>query len=167
MVAGDSKRGVYERKYIMSGSSAPAVEESLGELETAALAFREQCAVYSIVKPTFPELALKVMREKHWNVEIFKEKTHLDKTVYSRIVNADDRRWSLRTVVTFCIGAGLGLESAQPLISAAGYSLDTSREHNSYAFLLTMFRGKTIDQCNALLEYMGFDPLGGGARKDR
>jgi len=165
---GNGKRGAYERKYnyTLSGSGVPsAVEYPMGT-EHEALVFKEQCNSYRALSRSFAQLATDIIRMKKWNVEIFKNKTNLDKATYSRIVNDEDinRKWSLRTVMAFCVGAGIGLELARTLLSAAGFSLGGSDEHCAYRFLLSNYCGKSIDDCNEFLERHGIEPLGGRTR---
>lgn len=122
--------------------------------------FADKFSEYQKNFQTFGEKATAIMKRKHWNSTIFKERTLLDDMAYSRIINSNDSLPSLRTVMAVCIGLGLDIQLATSLLASAGYSLGTSREHQLYHFLLTAFEGKSIDECNVFLESMDVKPLG-------
>ena len=82
-------------------------------------------------------------------------------TAYSRIVNNNTKNITLRTVASFCVGMGVGVETGEKLFAAAGMSFHNSKERYVYKFLLTDMEGRSIDDCNMFLESMGFELLGG------
>jgi hypothetical protein len=127
--------------------------------------FKEQFAEYRAITPTFAQLAVGLMKLKHWNSVTFKEKTHLDDATHSRIVNRAEKEWSLRTVMAVCVGLGVNAQIADKLLAAAGHTLSASREHQLFSFLLTSLEGKSIDECNTFLESMEITPLGNRSRK--
>ena len=127
--------------------------------------FEEQFAEYREITPTFGQLATGLMKRKHWNSVTFKEKTHLDDATYSRIINNEEKEWSLRTAMAVCVGLGINAQIADKLLAAAGHTLSTTREDQLFSFLLTSFEGKSIDECNTFLESMEITPLGNRPRK--
>ena len=118
----------------------------------------------SIAK-TFAETAKTLMQHKKWNSVIFKEKTHLDDSMYSRIIKNNERPPSFRTAVAICVGLGVDAMTANKLISLAGYSFSLSKEHQAFSYLFSALHGKSIDECNAFLESVSIAPLGNRERQ--
>jgi len=129
--------------------------------------FQREFDTYRAITPSFSRLARQLMERQHWNSSIFKEKTLLDEATYSRIVNGEDKLWTLGTVMAFCVGYGVDKETGDRLLEAAGHTFGAHRKHRAYSFLLTGFQGKSIDDCNVFLESEGIAPLGSRPRKPR
>lgn len=159
-----ANKQAYEKLPQYDSDRNTSVIENAEELRKKQAEFEEQFAEYRAVTATFPQLVVGLMERKHWNSTIFKEKTHLDDATHSRIVNNQEKEWSLRTVMAICVGLGLNIMIANKLLAAAGHTLGTSREHQLFAFLLTSFEGKSIDECNTFLESMDIEPLGNRPR---
>ena len=140
-------RGAYERKSNNDLTEKTVYYAHPDSFEKEDIKFKEHCAIYRAGKKSFSEIASEIISIKKWNVEIFKQRTHLAASIYSRMINGSDRSFSLRTVIAFCIGAGLNAETAKPLIAAAGYSFNLSPEHEIYTFILIAYHGKPIEEC--------------------
>ena len=158
-------RNTYERLPRYDTEKNISIIDNAEALQRKQQEFEEQFTDYRSIAFTFPEFVSELMKRKHWNSVTFKERTHLDDATYSRIINNEEKEWSLRTVMAVCIGLGVNKQINDRLLSAAGYTLGVSREHQVYSFLLSSFEGKSIDECNAFLESMEMTPLGNRARK--
>ena len=126
--------------------------------------FDTQYASHLAITQTFAETAKTLMERKKWNSVIFKEKTHLDDSMYSRLVNNSDRLPSLRTAVAICVGLGVDAITANKMLALAGHSFGQSKEHQAFCYLFSALHGKSIDECNAFLESMSIAPLGNSQR---
>jgi len=129
--------------------------------------FQKEFETYRAITPSFAAMARQLMERQHWNSSSFKDKTLLDDSTYSRIMNGSEKHWSLDTVIAICVGLGVDRQTADKLLEAAGYAFGAGRKHRAYSFLFTAFRGKSIDECNAFLESEGIRPLGNRPRKPR
>ncbi|MDT8900240.1 ImmA/IrrE family metallo-endopeptidase [Anaeroselena agilis] len=160
-----ANRQAYEKLPRFDADRNISVIDNAEELRRKQEEFEEQFADYRAITPTFAQLAADLMKRKRWNSVTFKEKTHLDDATYSRIVNNEEKEWSLRTVMAVCVGLGVNARTTDKLLAAAGHTLSTSREHQLFSFLLTSFEGQSIDECNTFLESMEIMPLGNRPRK--
>ena len=123
--------------------------------------FETEFEMYKKMNPTFTQIAKALMESKGWNSYIFKTHTHLDDSVYSRIINGNDkRRWSLHTIATFCFGIGASDYYITQMLTAAGHAFGAAREDRVYAYALNKYRGKSIDECNTFLDHMHVRRLG-------
>lgn len=131
------------------------------ELRRQQKEFETEFEIYQKMNPTFTQIAKTLMESKGWNSFKFKKHTRLDNSMYSRIINGeDDRNWSLRTIVAFCFGIGASDYYITQMMTAAGRAFGASMEDRVYAYALNKYRGKSIDECNAFLEYMHVRKLG-------
>jgi DNA-binding phage protein len=108
---------------------------------------------------TFAHSAAVLMKNKKWNSMIFKERTLLDDSMYSRILS-NTRNPSFRTAIAICVGLGVDSLTAIKMLEGAGYTFSPSKEHQAYYYLFTALQGKSIDECNAFLEKVAITPLG-------
>jgi len=92
-----------------------SVIDNAEELRRKQEEFKEQFADFRAITPTFAHLAADMMKRKRWNSVTFKEKTYLDDATYSRIVNKEEKEWSLRTVMAMCVGLGVNVRAADKL----------------------------------------------------
>ena len=123
--------------------------------------FETEFEIYQKMNPTFTQIAKALMESKGWNSYKFKIRTHLDDSMYSRIINGDDnRRWSFLTVLAFIVGIAANDFYTTQLLAAVGRAFGPSKEDRIYAFAVNKFRGKSIDECNAFLEHMHVRTLG-------
>ena len=82
-----------------------------------------------------------------------------------------DRPSSKGTIVSVCVGYNVGLQIAEELLRSQGSSFNPhSKVDSAYVMLLTECRGKTVEECNKLLEEIGIKKscrLGVCTRKPR
>lgn len=128
-------------------------------------AFDKSFENHLAITQTFAEIAKTLMQRKKWNSVIFKEKTHLDDSMYSRIISNSERLPSLRTAVAICVGLGVDAITANRMLALAGYSFGPSKEHQAFCYLFSALHGKSIDECNAFLESVSVTPLGNRERR--
>jgi len=139
------------------------------ELRRKLKRLKAQIAFYKETYISFAKLAKRLMEsfKTPWSAGIFADKTHLDETMYYRIVNEnedleknDNRVWSFHSVLSFCVGIGADEKLATKVLASAGYVLTGSDEHITYGFLFTDLQGRSIDECNYFLKAAHVKPLG-------
>lgn len=103
----------------------------------------------------------------------FQDKTELGVSMYYTLkgrVNKEDPT-SKATIVSVCVGYNVGLQIAEELLRSQGSSFNPHGKRDSaYIMLLTEYRGKTVEECNKLLEKLGIEKkywLGTYTRKPR
>ena len=128
-------------------------------------AFDTEFSNQQAITHTFAQTAKTLMARKKWNSVIFKEKTLLDDSMYSRIISNSERLPSLRTAVAICVGLGVDAITANRMLALAGHSFGQTKEHQAYCYLFSALHGKSIDECNAFLESVSVAPLGNRERK--
>jgi hypothetical protein len=138
------------------------VLETTDRLQQLAERFENEYQETCDIIPTFTELASEILTNRRWSYKTFVERTYLDTKLYYAIKKKKPIHISLRTVAAFCIGISANIDIADKLFEAAGYAVNNSREIQAYRFVINMMRGRRIDDCNALLERIGFKPLGPG-----
>ena len=148
-----------ERKHYADDACGSIIDnaEALHKLREA---FDTDYENHLAITQTFAETAKTLMQRKKWNSVIFKEKTLLGDSMYSRLINNSDRVLSLRTAVAICVGLGVDAMTANRMLSSAGYSFGSSKEHQAFCYLFSALHGRSIDECNAFLESLSILPLG-------
>lgn len=103
----------------------------------------------------------------------FANKTGLSPNMFSRIRNyiskADPPQRN--TLMSVCVGYKIDYPLASRLFDSlgVGFSYQSKRDY-AYIFLLTQCRGKSVDECNEILEQLGIEEkywLGSYARAPR
>ena len=95
-----------------------------------------------------------------YNKVVFCNKTLLSKKEYYLIKNNSPKATPrIETVMCICIGLELGPDLGSDLLKAAGYILTNSKQHIAYRLLLSTCSGKSIYECNEILEKCGLKPL--------
>lgn len=103
--------------------------------------------------------------------EEFMDKTGLSKDMYYTIKNqtAKDKPHKKSTIVSVCVGYDAGIQIAEELLQSQGSHFNPhSKIDSAYILLLTEYRGKSVDECNELLERLEIkktDRLGVCARQ--
>jgi hypothetical protein len=108
----------------------------------------------------FAQLAAGYIRRKGFNKVVFCDKTHLSEKTYERIMRDEVPNPALETVMALCLGLSLRAEDSERLLERAGYRLNSSPLHMAYRRLLSCHVGRSIDECNELLEALGLPLLG-------
>lgn len=103
----------------------------------------------------------------------FQAKTELGHDMFYSLkkrVNKDNP-CNKSTIVSVCVGYNVGLQIAEELLRSQGSSFNPHSERDAaYIMLLTECRGKTVEECNDLLEKIGVKKsfrLGACARRPR
>lgn len=102
----------------------------------------------------------------------FSYKTGLSPNMLSRLRNRVDKQDPPQrsTLLSVCIGYDLDLMMAQSLLYSLGLGFNRFSDRDyAYTFLLTRCRGKSIEECNEILEKLGVSKkywLGSYARKN-
>ena len=136
------------------------------ELRRKQKKYNDKLAFYKETHPTFTTLAKRLMERKQpsWSSGTFSRKTYLDESMYRKIYTNDDKGWSLRTVLAFCVGICASEYLATQVLASAGYVLTSSDEDQAYALLFTEFEGCSMEECNYFLESIHIEPLGSKTR---
>ncbi len=101
----------------------------------------------------------------------FVEKTELSYNMFCRIRKYVDKNNppQRNTLMSIAIGYGLDYQLTATLLDSIGLSFILSNERDyAYQFLLTNCRGKSVQECNEILEQLGVEEkywLGVHARK--
>ena len=152
------KRQTYEEKY--SFRNTPHNAELLDKLQAYERQFYFIHDRNVATTKTANELMLQYMQNVKWNTSIFQEKTLLSAMDYTRIQNKD-HPFKLPAYVAMAVGLNLTLQEFQEILQQAGLNLKRGdKQHDAYAFLLTVMNGKSIDECNDFLESIGVKTLG-------
>jgi len=122
--------------------------------------FEAQYEIHKAITKTFWQRAYEIMEAKHWNSSIFADKTLLNEIAYSRAKNNYDSIPDIRTVMAICAGLDLDIALTNELLSLAGHTLSNSREHQAYGFIITGYKGKSINERNEFLQTLELPPLG-------
>lgn len=123
-----------------------------------------------MIKP-FTEIIKDIIGDD--TLDEFQDKTELGKDMFYNLkkrVNKDNP-CRKSTIVSVCVGYGVGLQIAEELLRSQGSSFNPHSDRDSaYITLLTEYRGKSIEECNKLLEKLNVrkeDRLGVCARRPR
>ncbi len=91
----------------------------------------------------------------------FANKTHLSETMmYHLKKQVDENNPPKRnTLISVAVGYNLDLMMVQAMLHSLGLGLNCHNNKRDYAytFLLTRCRGKSIDECNEILEKLGIE----------
>jgi hypothetical protein len=106
----------------------------------------------------FAKLAKQHIYSKGLNYASFTARTGLNKGVYYGIINGTINP-DIETVVSFCIGIGADLSTAEDIAKAAGYIFENNSTHQFYAYPFERLYGKSITEWNDYLIKLGKKPL--------
>ncbi len=101
----------------------------------------------------------------------FADKTELSANMLYRLRKQVDEKDppQRNTLISVCIGYNLDLMMTQALLHSLGLDFNRFNKRDyAYSFLLTRCRGKSINECNEILERLGIEEkywLGSHARK--
>lgn len=120
---------------------------------------------------SFSELISEILDEETYMS--FAEKTQLSENMLYRLKKQVDEKDppQRNTLISVSVGYHLDLMMTQALLYSLGLGFNRfSKRDYAYTFLLTRCRGKSIDECNNILEKLGIEKkywLGSYARKTR
>lgn len=105
-----------------------------------------------MIKP-FTEIITEIIGND--TCEEFMDKTGLSKDMYYNIQKqtAKNKPHKKSTIVSVCVGYDAGIQIAVELLQSQGSHFNPhSKIDSAYILLLTECRGKSVDECNELLE---------------
>lgn len=115
--------------------------------------YKEDCLNnQKIIKP-FRELFADIVGTDTYND--FQVKTGLGLSMFYALKDRTNKEdpCSKGTIVSICVGYNVGLQIAEELLRSLGSSFNPHGKRDSaYIVLLTEYRGKTVEECNELLE---------------
>ena len=132
--------------------------------------FYKDYELYNGKVQSFSELINKILENE--TETTFANKTELSPNMFSRIRNyvskSDPPQRS--TLMSICVGYEIDYPLAQRLFDSlgVGFSFQSKRDY-AYIFLLTECRGKSVMECNEILEALGIEEkyrLGSYARRN-
>jgi hypothetical protein len=134
------------------------------EIEQLKADFEREFNSFTSYTPSFCTQVQKILVKKGCNnPKSFQDETHLDENVFGRIKRGEHNdiiQISFAHLIAICFGLNVDLKTADNIISAAGYTVGDTKERHAYHFLLTAFKGRTIEDCNNFLSRMGLPLLG-------
>lgn len=115
--------------------------------------YHEDCSNNEkIIKP-FSEIFKDIVGDDKYRD--FQDKTGLGTSMFYALRDRVDKEdpTSKGTIVSVCVGYNVGLQIAEELLRSQGSSFNPHGKRDSaYIMLLTEYRGKTVEECNELLE---------------
>jgi len=109
---------------------------------------------------TFAQYAWDIISKKKVNRQVFQVKTLLSEKIYDRIRdNKLESNPDIKTVMAICIGLDLGGALGEQLLERAGHKLNNSQLHVVYKKLLYSLRGRSIYECDEILEGLSLPPI--------
>lgn len=107
----------------------------------------------------FQQLLDKHLEDKKVTIEGLSELTGIPDRTIRRMKNEPNRRSTLEHIIAICIALHLMPSESDDLIAAAGYTLKNTKEEKAFQFLIDCAYNETVEECNAFLSKMGFNPL--------
>lgn len=119
--------------------------------------FTESYKIMCKLNEPFHEKMKKIYEYKSINNESeFMECTELGKGVYRKLVTKGYIP-SMKTFMSMCMGLNLDLPTAESLLASLSLGFEkTDRLDCAYMFLLTHYQGLCIEDCNRILQKLGF-----------
>lgn len=114
----------------------------------------------------FPIIVREFMDSSGLTIEALQAKSKIDRRTICRLrsglIKTKTREMeylpNMKTIIAFCIACDLDVGNAITLLEALGLSFKrTSKIHYAYLHLITYCRGKTITECNNVLESFEID----------
>lgn len=105
-----------------------------------------------------------LMRLAGWDRIKMQSMTGLDDNTYYKAKNNNSSPPKLRTIVAFACGLGLTVKHTDDLLQKAGHAFKDSQEDMLLRYCVSNLHNRPIEDCNALLQSYGFDPLGSNQR---
>lgn len=149
---------IYAEKNIFNSNPQNA------ELNNKANEFEKQFSRTLSISTHANDVLWQHMQKQHWNTGIFQNKTLLDPINYSR-VQKNTYNFKMPAIIAMGIGLCLPLTEMNLILSLAGFTFNANdKQQQAYQFLFTSYFGKTIEECNELLEKLGLKTLGSKSR---
>lgn len=110
-----------------------------------------------MIKP-FGEIVQEIIGDDDYNS--FQNKTGLSANMYYTLLSRTDKKKQTKksTIVSLCIGYNVGIQVALELMRSQGSYLNPHSDiDNAYVMLLTEFRGKSVEECDEILEQLNIE----------
>lgn len=107
-----------------------------------------------MIKP-FSEIVREIIGDD--NYMTFQYKTGLSTNMYYSLLNRTNRKSQTKksTIVSLCIGYNVGIQVALELMHSQGSCLNPHSDIDcAYTMLLTECRGKSVEECDRILEQL-------------
>lgn len=133
--------------------------------------YKEDCYKNEKMIIPFTKLFAEIIGEDSYHE--FMIKTGLSQSMFYDLQHwvSKKRPCSRPTIISVCVGYNVGLQIAQELLRSQGSYFNPHNEIDSaYILLLTEYRGKSIDECNKILDKLKISKsfqLGVHARKPK
>jgi len=99
-----------------------------------------------------------IISDYNITVDKFMRKTHLSKSTYYNLVEGK-RKPAIETIVAFAVVFGISLRNIETLLRAFGLGFEHKNiVHHAYTRLIEQHSGKTITECNQILNKIGIEP---------
>ena len=108
---------------------------------------------------SFWERTKQIMKQKGIIHYDFKQRSQLDDNTISRI-RREKGTITMRVAMSVCVGLDLSLSETKNLIEMAKLAFNDDRDCIAYEFILTAFKGCSMDERNIVLQKCGIAPLG-------
>ena len=134
-------------------------------LENVALDFERQFARQQKLGKTATARMWEYMQACNWDTRKFQDKTLLAPMDYSR-VQLPNHIFKLPTYTAMAVGLELTLKETQDILSLSGLGYDPNdRTQQAYMYILSVFQGCPIDECNDVLSKLNVPKLGTKTRR--
>ena len=80
------------------------IKNNLENLKIQAQIFAEEYEINREDKPIFSEFVLELMDRKKWDRPIFKDRTLLSDSAYTRLISKKKRQWEHHIVIAIAVG---------------------------------------------------------------
>ena len=128
-------------------------------LEDANSEFQAQLKRNRLVNETTSQRMCKYMDAAHWNTSIFQNKTHLAPMDYTRVYQ--NHKFKVPSYTAMAVGLELTLHETEDALRLSGLGYDNSDPTDcAYMYILSAFRGCSINECNTVLEKLNVKLLG-------
>lgn len=98
----------------------------------------------------------KIYEYKNMNKQKFVNRTGLHKRFYKKFIS-EGYIPTMKTFISMCMGFNLDLPAAESLLASLSLGFEkTDRLDCAYMFLLTHYQGFCIEDCNRILQDLGF-----------
>jgi len=104
---------------------------------------------------SFSQIMKELIRDYNITVDRFTTKTHLSTTTYYNLIDAK-KKPNIETIVAMAVVFKISLRNIENLLRAFGLGFEhTNRVHHAYTLLIERHSGKSITECNEVLEKIG------------
>lgn len=133
-------------------------------LEDADSEFQAQLKRNRLVNETTSQRMCKYMDAEHWNTSIFQTRTHLAPMDYTRVYQ--NHKFKVPSYTAMAVGLELTLHETEEALRLSGLGYDNSDPTDcAYMYILSVFHGCPIDECNTVLEKLKVKQLGTKSKK--